>query len=164
MGTATAQIAAEHPDINYIGIEVHTPGVGRLLGEIRNRDLKNLYIIEHDALEVLETMVVDGSVNGFHIFFPDPWQKKRHYKRRMIQRPRTDLLASKLAPEGYLYFVTDWQAYADSAIEELTQTPGLHNKFDGFAPHQEWRPQTKFERKGLEQGRVINELYFVKDE
>ena len=164
MGTATAQIAAEHPDINYIGIEVHTPGVGRLLGEIRNRDLKNLYIIEHDALEVLETMVVDGSVNGFHIFFPDPWQKKRHYKRRMIQRPRTDLLASKLAQGGYLYFVTDWQAYADSALEELNQTPTLHNKYESFAPHQEWRPQTKFERKGLEQGRTINELFFVKDE
>ena len=103
MGTATAIIAEQNPDVNYIGIEVHTPGVGKLLGEIRAKDLKNLYIIEHDALEVLENMVVDGSVNGFHIFFPDPWQKKRHHKRRMIQRPRTDLFSKKLAPGGYLY-------------------------------------------------------------
>ena len=164
MGTATAIIAEQNPDVNYIGIEVHTPGVGKLLGEIRAKDLKNLYIIEHDALEVLENMVVDGSVNGFHIFFPDPWQKKRHHKRRMIQRPRTDLFSKKLAPGGYLYFVTDWQEYADFALEQLTHTPGLHNKYEGFAEHQEWRPKTKFERKGLEKDHVINELYFIKDE
>lgn len=164
MGTATAIIAENNPDINYIGIEVHTPGVGKLLGDIRTKDLKNLYIIEHDALDVLENMVVDGSVNGFHIFFPDPWQKKRHHKRRMLQRPRTDLFAKKLAPGGYLYFVTDWQEYADFALEQLNETPGLHNKYDGFAEHQEWRPQTKFERKGLEKDHVINELFFLKDE
>lgn len=164
MGTATAIIAEQNPDINYIGIEVHTPGVGKLLGEIRSRDLKNLYIIEHDALEVLENMVVDGSVNGFHIFFPDPWQKKRHHKRRMIQRPRTDLFAKKLASGGYLYFVTDWQEYADFALDQLNCTPGLHNKYSGFAEHQEWRPKTKFEKKGLAKEHIINELYFIKDE
>lgn len=162
MGTATAIIAEQNPDINYLGIEVHTPGVGRLLGDIRTKDLKNLYIIEHDAIEVLENMVVDGSVNGFHIFFPDPWQKKRHHKRRMIQRPRTDMFAKKLAPEGYIYFVTDWQDYADSALEQLSQTPGLENKYDGFAEPQTWRPQTKFERKGLEKDHKINELFFVR--
>lgn len=164
MGTATAIIAEQNPDINYIGIEVHTPGVGKLLGEIRSRDLKNLYIIEHDALEVLENMVVDGSVNGFHIFFPDPWQKKRHHKRRMIQRPRTDLFAKKLASGGYLYFVTDWQEYADFALDQLSCTPGLLNKYSGFAEHQEWRPKTKFEKKGLAKEHIINELYFIKDE
>lgn len=163
MGKATAIIAEQNPDINYIGIEVHTPGVGKLLGEIRNRDLKNLYIIQHDALEVLETMFVDGSVNGFHIFFPDPWQKKRHFKRRMIQRPRTDLMAKKLASGGYLYFVTDWEPYAHFALEHLENTPGLKNKYEKFAPHQEWRPETKFERKGLDQSRVINELMFIKE-
>ena len=138
--------------------------MGKLLGEIRSRDLKNLYIIEHDALEVLENMVVDGSVNGFHIFFPDPWQKKRHHKRRMIQRPRTDLFAKKLASGGYLYFVTDWQEYADFALDQLSCTPGLHNKYSGFAEHQEWRPKTKFEKKGLAKEHIINELYFIKDE
>ena len=120
MGAATAEIAEQNPNINYIGIEVHKPGVGRLLGEIRKRDLKNLYIIEYDAIEVLEKMFVDGSVNGFHIFFPDPWPKKRHHKRRIVQRPRTDLFAKKLAPEGYIYMVTDWYEYAEFALEELT--------------------------------------------
>ena len=163
MGAATAIIAEQNPDINYIGIEVHTPGVGKLLGEIRARDLKNLYIIQHDALEVLETMFVDGSVNGFHVFFPDPWQKKRHFKRRMIQRPRTDLMTKKLSSGGYLYFVTDWLPSAEFGLEQLTETPGLHNKYDKFAPHQEWRPETKFERKGLDQDRVISELMFIKD-
>ncbi len=164
MGTATALIAQANPDINYIGIEVHTPGVGKLLGEIRSKDLKNLYIIEHDALEVLENMVVDGSVNGFHIFFPDPWQKKRHHKRRMVQRPHTDLFAQKLAPGGYIYFVTDWQEYADFALGELESTPTLKNKYKGFAEPQTWRPKTKFERKGLEKDHKISELYFLKNE
>ena len=163
MGAATAIIAENNPDINYIGIEVHTPGVGKLLGEIKTRNLKNLYIIQHDALEVLETMFVDGSVNGFHIFFPDPWLKKRHCKRRMVQRPRTDLMVQKLAAGGYLYFVTDWYPYAEFGLEQLNITPGLKNKYDGFAPHQEWRPETKFERKGLEQERNISELFFVKE-
>lgn len=164
MGAATAEIAAANPDINYIGIEVHRPGIGKLLGEIRKRDLKNLFIIEHDALEVLEYMFVDNSVNGFHVFFPDPWQKKRHNKRRLIQRPHTDLLVKKLAVGAYLYMVTDWQPYAESALAELSATPGLINKYDGFAEKQNWRPETKFERRGIKEDRIINELYFIKNE
>lgn len=162
MGQATAIIAAEHPDINYIGLEVHKPGVGRLLGEIKNRGLKNLYIIEHDAMEVLEYMIEDASVDGFHIFFPDPWPKKKHHKRRLVQRPRTNLLAKKLKQGAYLYMATDWEPYAEFALEELTQTEGLVNKFESFAPHQEWRPETKFESKGLKAEHKINELYFLK--
>lgn len=162
MGAATAEIAEKNPHINYIGIEVHKPGVGRLLGEIRKRDLKNLYIIEYDAIEVLEKMFVDGSINGFHIFFPDPWPKKRHHKRRIVQRPRTDLFAKKLAPEGYIYMVTDWYEYAEFALEELTATKGLKNKYDGFAEPQPWRNQTKFERKGLANDRPITEIFFEK--
>ena len=162
MGDVTAKLAQENPNINYIGIEVHKPGVGKLLSEIKKRDLKNLYIIEHDALEVLEQMIGDNSVNGFHIFFPDPWPKKRHHKRRVLQRPRTNLLAQKLAPEGYLYFVTDWFEYAEFALEELNQTENLENKYDGFAEPQEWRGQTKFERKGLNADRSITEIFFVK--
>lgn len=162
MGDVTAKLAQENPNINYIGIEVHKPGVGKLLSEIKKRDLKNLYIIEHDALEVLEQMIGDNSVNGFHIFFPDPWPKKRHHKRRLLQRPRTNLLAQKLAPEGYLYFVTDWFEYAEFALEELNQTENLVNKYDGFAEPQEWRGQTKFERKGLNADRSITEIFFVK--
>ena len=162
MGDVTAKLAQQNPNINYIGIEVHKPGVGKLLSEIKKRDLKNLYIIEHDALEVLEQMIGDNSVNGFHIFFPDPWPKKRHHKRRLLQRPRTNLLAQKLAPEGYLYFVTDWFEYAEFALEELNQTENLENKYDGFAEPQEWRGQTKFERKGLNADRSITEIFFVK--
>ena len=163
MGHATSIIAENNPDINYIGSEVHVPGVGRLLGDIKTKQLKNLYIIEHDALEILGTMIPDNSLAGFHIFFPDPWPKKKHHKRRMLQRPRTDLLAKKLAPGGYLYFATDWQEYAESALEELKMTEGLANKYEGYAPHQEWRPRTKFEQKGLDAGRDIYELFFVKE-
>lgn len=162
MGDATVKLAEANPDVNYIGIEVHRPGVGRVLNEIQRLNLKNLYLIEHDALEVLEYMVGDNSINGFHIFFPDPWPKKRHHKRRLVQRPRTDLIAKKIAPKGYLYFVTDWLEYAEFALEQLNDTPGLKNKYDGFAEPQSWRSQTKFERKGINADRVITELYFEK--
>ena len=128
MGDATIKIAEQNPNINYLGIEVHKPGVGKLLSEIKKRDLKNLFVIEYDALDVLETMIGDNSVNGFHIFFPDPWHKKRHHKRRLVQRPRTDLFAQKLAPGGYIYFVTDIIDYAEFALEQLEQTPHLKNK------------------------------------
>ena len=163
MGDATLEIAQANPNINYLGIEVHRPGVGRVLSEIKKRELKNLYIIEHDALEVLEYMIGDNCVNGFHIFFPDPWPKKRHHKRRMLQRPRTNLMAQKLAPGGYLYFVTDWLEYAEFALEELNQTEHLKNKYDGFAPAQSWRSQTKFERKGMAADRPITEILFEKE-
>lgn len=162
MGAATVQIAKNNPDINYLGIEVHRPGVGKVLGDIKNMGLKNLYIIQFDALDVLEKMIPDSSVSGFHIFFADPWPKKKHHKRRLVQRPRTNLFESKLQKGGYVYFVTDWQEYADFALEELNLTEGLKNKYDGFAEHQTWRPETKFERKGLNADRVINELFFVK--
>ncbi len=162
MGAATVQIAKNNPDINYLGIEVHRPGVGKVLGDIKTMGLKNLYIIQFDALDVLEKMIPDSSVSGFHIFFADPWPKKKHHKRRLVQRPRTNLFESKLKKDGYVYFVTDWQEYADFALEELNATEGLKNKYDGFAEHQEWRPETKFERKGINADRVINELFFVK--
>ncbi|MGP1587668.1 MAG: tRNA (guanosine(46)-N7)-methyltransferase TrmB [Treponemataceae bacterium] len=162
MGSATAVIAEQNPDINYLGLEVHTPGVGKLLSLIEEKNLQNVYIIEHDAMEVLEYMIMDDSVDGFHIFFPDPWPKKKHHKRRLIQRPRTDLLAKKLAKDGYIYMATDWQPYGDFAMEEFSATEGLENKYSDFAPHQSWRPETKFERKGLNAERKICELYFVR--
>ncbi|MCR5612981.1 MAG: tRNA (guanosine(46)-N7)-methyltransferase TrmB [Treponema sp.] len=162
MGAATVQIAEENPDKNYIGIEVHKPGVGAVLGEIRKRSLKNLYVVQYDALDVLEKMIPDNSLNGLHIFFADPWPKKKHHKRRLVRRPNTDLFTKKLCHGGYLYFVTDWQEYADFALEELSATEGLKNKYDGFAEHQSWRPETKFERKGLNAERTINELFFEK--
>ena len=163
MGKATALIAQNNPEKNYLGLEVHTPGVGKLLGEIEEKKLSNLYIIEHDALEVLETMIEDNSVDAFHVFFPDPWPKKKHHKRRLMQRPRTDLLAKKLKKGGYIYMATDWQPYGEFALEELTATETLKNAYEGFAEPQTWRPETKFERKGLNAQRNIFELYFEKE-
>lgn len=164
MGHATSIIASENPNMNYIGSEVHVPGVGRLLSDIKRKQLKNLFIIEHDALEILEAMIPDNSISAFHIFFPDPWPKKKHHKRRLLQRPHTDLLVKKLAPGGYIYFATDWEEYAESALSELTQTEGIRNKYIQYAPHQEWRPRTKFEQKGIDAGREIRELFFIKNE
>jgi tRNA (guanine-N7-)-methyltransferase len=164
MGAATAIIAEQNPNINYLGLEVHTPGVGRLLGNIRDKNLQNLFIVEHDALEVLEYMIPDNSVAGFHVFFPDPWPKKKHHKRRLMQRPRTNLLTQKLYEGGYVYMATDWEPYAEFALEELNLTSNLKNKYEGFAPHQEWRPETKFEHKGLLAERKICELFFEKTE
>ena len=163
MGTATAQIAEDNPDKNYLGIEVFKAGVGKLLGEIEEKKLNNLRIIEHDAIEVLENMINDESVDGFHIFFPDPWQKKRNHKRRLVRRPRTDLLSKKLKKGGYIYMVTDWENYAEDAFEQLSETPNLKSKYEKFAPSQSWRPTTKFEKKGLKKEHVINELIFEKD-
>lgn len=164
MGAATAIIAEQNPNINYLGLEVHTPGVGRLLGNIRDKNLQNLLIVEHDAMEVLEYMIPDNSVSGFHVFFPDPWPKKKHHKRRLMQRPRTNLFSKKLYEGGYVYMATDWEPYAEFALEELSLTENLKNKYDGYAPHQTWRPETKFEHKGLLAERKICELFFEKTE
>jgi tRNA (guanine-N7-)-methyltransferase len=166
MGIATALIAEANPDKNYLGLEVHRPGIGRLLWEIEQRNISNIRIIEHDAVEVLEKMISAESVNAFHIFFPDPWPKKRHNKRRLLKRPFTDLLAQKLIADAYIYFVTDWAEYGDWALAELSSTPGIYNPFSGlaqgYAPHQEWRPETKFEKKGIAKQHEVRELLFKK--
>lgn len=162
MGSATLSIAQSNPSINYLGIEVYKAGIGKLLLEIEKRSLHNIRYIEYDAVAVIESMVLKGSVAGFHIFFPDPWPKKRHHKRRLVSRPFTDMLATKLSCSGYIYMVTDWADYADWAYRELSSTPGLCNIFNGFAPAQEWRPRTKFEEKALSVGHEIRELYFIR--
>ena len=163
MGTATSTIAEQNPGMNYLGIDVHRPGIGRLLWEIEKRGLKNVRIIEGDAVEILEQKIRDKSVSAFHIFFPDPWPKKRHHKRRLITRPFTDLLAAKLLPGGYIYMASDWADYGDWALRELSATPGLVNKYGAFAERQSWRPQTEFERKGLLKKHEVRELFFVKE-
>ena len=161
-GFATAEIAQNNPDKNYLGIEVHRPGIGRLLWEINERNLKNIKIIEFDAVHVLKKMIPPVSLDAIHIFFPDPWPKKRHRKRRLIQRTFTDCLASCLKPNGYLYMVTDWEDYAFHALEELSATDSLKNEYEAFAQPQAWRPKTKFEQKGLDKDHVIRELMFKK--
>jgi len=161
-GFATAEIAQVNPDNNYLGIEVHKPGIGRLLWEIEKRCLSNVKIIEYDAAFVLEKMIPLCSVDAIHVFFPDPWPKKKHHKRRLMQLPFTQLLADSLKENGYLYMVTDWEDYANQTLEELTITKGLKNKYNGFADPQNWRPKTRFENKGLNKGHVIRELFFIK--
>jgi tRNA (guanine-N7-)-methyltransferase len=162
MGAATALIARANPEKNYLGLEVHRPGIGRLLWEIERQGLSNIRIIEHDAVEVMERMIPPASVEGIHLFFPDPWPKKRHHKRRLIRRPFTDTLAEKLKPGGYLYMVTDWEDYALWALSELSAAGALENPYGGFAPPRDWRPETKFERKGLDKRHEVRELYFVR--
>jgi tRNA (guanine-N7-)-methyltransferase len=162
MGKATAAIAQKNAEINYLGIEVHKPGIGRLLWEIEKQALKNIRIVEGDAREILTQRIRDNSISAFHIFFPDPWPKKKHHKRRLITRPFTDLLTSKLLPGAYIYMVSDWVDYGEWALKELSATPGLINKYETFAVHQEWRPETEFEKKGLKKDHEIRELFFVK--
>lgn len=162
MGRATAAIALKNPEINYLGIEVHRPGIGRLLWEIQKLELKNIRIIEGDAREIIAKRFAGNSVSAFHLFFPDPWPKKRHHKRRLVSRPFTDLLAAKLIPGGYIYMVSDWVDYGDWALRELGATPGLVNKYASFAERQEWRAETEFERKGLNKNHSIRELFFIK--
>ena len=160
MGAATAAIAAENPNGNYLGIEVYKPGVGKLLMEMQRRLLSNIKIIQHDAVDVFEKMIPPCSLDGIHLFFPDPWPKKRHHKRRLVKRPFTDTLAARLKPGGYLYMVTDWEDYADWALAELSATEALANTSDGFAPAQRWRPLTGFEAKGLGKNHTVRELLF----
>jgi tRNA (guanine-N7-)-methyltransferase len=162
MGDATAQIAAARPDTDFLGIEVHPPGVGALLQRIAERGLTNLRIVQHDAVEVLEQMIEPASLAGVHVFFPDPWHKKRHHKRRLIQPPFVALLASRLAPGGYLHCATDWQPYAEQMLEVLSAEPLLANRFDGYAPRPDYRPLTKFEHRGLKLGHGVWDLVFTR--
>jgi tRNA (guanine-N7-)-methyltransferase len=160
MGETTADIAAAHPSNDYLALEVHTPGVGSLLKEIDARGLSNLRIIQHDALDVLEHMVAPESFDGAHIFFPDPWPKKRHHKRRLVQPPFIALLTSRLKHGGYVHVATDWEEYAQQILEVLTNEPALENTAQGYAPRPESRPLTKFEQRGLRLGHGVWDLVF----
>ena len=162
MGQATAQIAATLPQADFLGVEVHAPGVGALLREIGERGLSNLRIVQHDAVEVLRQMLAPGSLAGVHIFFPDPWHKKRHHKRRLIQPAFIELLASRLRTGGSLHCATDWQDYAEQMLAVLGACPALLNTADGYAPRPEIRPLTKFEARGLNLGHGVWDLVFKK--
>ena len=160
MGDATAAIAQALPGTDFIGVEVHTPGVGALLKQIGERDLTNLRLIQHDAVDVLEQMVAPATLAGVHVFFPDPWHKLKHNKRRLIQPAFVKLLVSRLAPGGYLHCATDWQPYAEQMLEVLSAEPGLRNTAEGYAPKPDYRPLTKFENRGLKLGHGVWDLVF----
>ena len=158
MGESTAEIASANPQTDFIAIEVHGPGVGSLLKKIAAPGLTNLRVIRHDAVEVLERMIADGSLAGIHLFFPDPWPKKRHHKRRLVQAPFAALAARKLAPGGYFHAATDWPEYA-AQIDEIFSSSSLFRKDPG---ERKSRPVTKFERRGIGLGHPVRDLLFLR--
>ena len=160
MGGTTAEIAAQRPGDDFLGIEVHEPGVGALLKLLGERALNNVRVIQHDAVEVLEHMIVPESLDGVHIFFPDPWHKARHHKRRLLQAPFVALLASRLKPNGYLHCATDWENYAEQMLAVLGSEPTLRNTTDAYARRPAYRPVTKFEQRGLRLGHGVWDLLF----
>jgi tRNA (guanine-N7-)-methyltransferase len=162
MGEGMADIASAHPENDYLGVEVHTPGVGALLKQIGERKLGNVRVIQHDAVEVLTCMIAPRSLSGVHIFFPDPWHKKRHNKRRLIQPPFVRLLAEHLQPGGYLHLATDWEDYAVQMLEVLSAEPTLANTASDYAQRPDTRPLTKFEQRGLRLGHGVWDLLFRK--
>ena len=164
MGDALAEMALRHPENDYLGVEVHRPGVGRLMGRLADQGSDNVRVIVADATLVLRERIVDGGLDGVLVFFPDPWPKKRHHKRRLIQTEFVELLAAKLRPGGYLHLATDWTHYADhmmavlSSIDVFENTSGLRR----FSQRPEYRPMTKFERRGRRLGHAIWDLVFVR--
>ena len=162
MGEATAHIAALMPESNFLCCEVHDPGVGALLRRIGEQGLQNIRILQHDAVEVLATMIAPASLAGVHIFFPDPWHKLRHNKRRLVQPPLVAQLASRLALGGYLHCATDWEPYARQMLQVLCAEPQLQNTAADFAPKPQYRPLTKFENRGLKLGHGVWDLVFLR--
>jgi tRNA (guanine-N7-)-methyltransferase len=162
MGEATAHIAALMPEKNFLCCEVHTPGVGALLKRIGDHDLGNVRIVQHDAVEVIEHMLAPQSLAGVHIFFPDPWHKARHNKRRLVQPAFIDKLLPRLASGGYVHCATDWEPYAQQMLEVLAAQPQLRNTAAGFAPRPDYRPLTKFENRGLRLGHGVWDVVFRK--
>lgn len=160
MGEATAHIAGLMPEKNFLCCEVHAPGVGALVKRIGEQQLSNIRIVAHDAVEVIEHMIPPGSLAGVHVFFPDPWHKKRHHKRRLLQPPFVAKLASRLAPGGYIHCATDWQPYAQQMLEVLAAEPSLRNVAEGYAPKPFYRPLTKFENRGLKLGHGVWDVVF----
>ena len=160
MGETTASIAASRPDLDFLAVEVHTPGVGALLQRLAANELSNVRVIQHDAVEVVRDMLAPASLAGIHIFFPDPWPKKRHHKRRLIQPPFVALLASRLQHDGYLHLATDWEDYAEQMLTVLSSEPQLENTADGYATRPQYRPLTKFEQRGILLGHGVRDLIF----
>jgi tRNA (guanine-N7-)-methyltransferase len=163
MGEPTAKIALDHPQNDYLALEVHPPGVGSLLKQIDAQGIQNIRIIQHDAVEVLRDMVNDATLDGVHIFFPDPWHKARHNKRRLIQSPFIAKLVQKIKPGGYIHVATDWQEYAEQVLAVLSAEPLLQNTATDYAEKPAYRPLTKFEQRGLNLGHGVWDLVFRRE-
>ncbi len=160
MGETTARIAEAHPQHDFLGVEVHAPGVGALLKEVDARGLANVRVVRHDAVDVVTQMIPERALAGVHVYFPDPWPKKRHHKRRLLQPSFVHLLATRIAPGGYLHAATDWEDYAQEILATFSAEPLLANTADGFAPRPAWRPLTKFENRGLKLGHGTWDVLF----
>ena len=160
MGETTAAIARDNPGTDYLAIEVHGPGVGSLLKRLEADSIPNVRVIQHDAVDVMREMVPEGSLAAIHVFFPDPWPKKRHHKRRLLQPAFVELAATRLAPSGLIHVATDWEDYATQALAVLEGAPLLENTAPGFAPRPAWRPLTKFERRGTALGHGVWDIIF----
>lgn len=162
MGESTALIAAAQANTDFIGVEVHTPGIGGLLKRIEENALSNVRIVQYDAVAVLRDMIEEASLAGIHVFFPDPWPKARHHKRRLLQAPFVQLLASRLQTHGYLHIATDWENYAQHILATLQAEPQLENSATDYASRPAYRPLTKFEQRGLKLGHGVWDLVFRK--
>lgn len=162
MGTATVEIAKRLPDTDFLAVDVHGPGVGNILKLIDEQQVKNIRVMRHDAVEVVENMLADGSLDGIHIFFPDPWHKKRHHKRRLIQTPFVAKLLPKLKTGGYIHLATDWEEYAVQMLDVLGSFGALRNTAENYAPTPGYRPETKFEARGKRLGHGVWDLVFVR--
>ncbi|MFC5266648.1 tRNA (guanosine(46)-N7)-methyltransferase TrmB [Kribbella qitaiheensis] len=162
MGYATAQLAAREPEVNHLAAEVYPAGLGQLMLWVEKYELENVRLLHGDALDFLRDHLPPDSLAGVRVFFPDPWPKKRHHKRRLITPKFVGLLASRLAPGGRLHLATDWQHYAERMLEICTAEPLLRNEYDGWAPRPDWRPITKFESRAHAEGRICHDLMFTK--
>jgi tRNA (guanine-N7-)-methyltransferase len=162
MGETTAKIAQTLPECDFLAAEVHTPGVGALLKLIDEEQLTNIRVIQHDVVEVLHNMLPDATLDGVHIFFPDPWHKKRHHKRRLIQAEFVQLLCTKLKVGAYIHVATDWQEYAEWVLEVLSAEPQLKNTAVDYAEKPSYRPLTKFENRGIKLGHGVWDLVFTR--
>ena len=160
MGVTTVEIAAALPGTNFIAVEVHPPGVGNLCNLLDEQALTNVRVVAHDAVEVLTHMIAPGTLAGVHIYFPDPWHKARHNKRRLVKPPLVALIASRLAAGGYVHLATDWVPYAEQMLDVLSVEPLLVNTANDYAARPSWRPQTKFELRGLKLGHEVRDLLF----
>jgi len=162
MGETTVAIAQQQPERDFIAVEVHVPGVGSLLNRIQQLGLTNLKVVAHDALPVLQNMLSGASLDGVHIFFPDPWPKVRHHKRRLVQPNFVSLLATRMKPNAYLHIATDWENYAEHILQVLNQEDRLINTVNDYTPRPSCRPLTKFEERGLRLGHTIRDIIFRK--
>lgn len=160
MGETTSQLAAAAPELNYVAVEVYDPGLGQLMLRAEKLGVENLRLLHGDAVVLLTEHVEPGTLHGVRLFFPDPWPKKKHHKRRIVSPSFAALVASRLAPGGTFHLATDWENYAEQMLAVCSAEPALRNRYDGWAPRPEWRPVTKFEQRADVEGRVSHDLIF----